>query len=62
MASNGSVRKRNANTVENRNGRMPKPIENIVDYSRHEAGMADAKPQDTLANMVICVSGIYAAL
>ncbi|OQO00865.1 hypothetical protein B0A48_13552 [Cryoendolithus antarcticus] len=56
MAANGSVHKRKAS-----NGRVPEPVQNVIDESRREAGMPDSKPQGSVTQLVICVSGIYAA-
>jgi hypothetical protein len=59
MAANRDVRQRHAN------GQIPDPIEGVMNASRSDAGMArvdESKPSASVADLVICVSGIYAAL
>ncbi|OQO03173.1 hypothetical protein B0A48_11428 [Cryoendolithus antarcticus] len=56
MATNGSVHKGKTS-----NGHVPEPVQNVIDESRREANMPDSKPQGSLTQLVICVSGIYAA-
>lgn len=57
-ASNSSLRQRNAN------GKVPEPVDGIMKASKDHAGISrseDKKSGSNLANLVICVSGIYAA-
>jgi UDP-galactose transporter B1 len=58
MVANGSVRQRNPN------GKVPESIDGILKASQHDAGISqaeDKKSGSNFMNLVICVSGIYAA-
>lgn len=58
MAANGSVRQRS------NNGKVPEPVDGIVKASQQHAGISkaeDKKSGSNLTNLIICVSGIYAA-
>ena len=58
MVANGSVRQRNSN------GKVPESVDGIVKSSQHNAGIPQSevkKSGSNLMNLVICVSGIYAA-
>jgi len=58
MVANGSVRQRS------NNGKVPEPVDEIVKASQQHAGISkaeDKKSGSNLTNLIICVSGIYAA-
>jgi UDP-galactose transporter B1 len=58
MVANGSVRQRSTN------GKVPEPVDDIVKASQQQAGISkveDKKSGSNLKNLIICVSGIYAA-
>lgn len=58
MVANGSVRQRSAN------GKIPEPVDGVVKASQQHAGISkteDKKSGSNALNLVICVSGIYAA-
>jgi UDP-galactose transporter B1 len=58
MVANGSVRQRGTD------GKVPEPVDGIVKASQQQAGITkteDTKSGSNLTNLIICVSGIYAA-
>jgi UDP-galactose transporter B1 len=58
MVANGSVRQRS------NNGKVPEPVDDIVKASQQQAGISkaeDKKSGSNLTNLIVCVSGIYAA-
>ena len=58
MVANGSVRQRNPNA------KVPESIDGILKASQHDVGISqaeDKKSGSNFMNLVICVSGIYAA-
>jgi len=58
MVANGSVRQRSTN------GKVPEPVDGIVKASQQQAGISkaeDKKSGSNLTNLIVCVSGIYAA-
>lgn len=58
MAANGDVRQRRAN------GMPSKAMNGVINESKRPAGMApdEAKSSTSWVTLVVCVSGIYAAL
>lgn len=58
MVANGSVRQRNVN------GKIPEPVDGILKASKDQAGITkdnNQKPGSNIRDLIICVSGIYAA-
>lgn len=58
MVANGSVRQRS------NNGKVSEPVDGIVKASQQHAGISkaeDKKSGSNLTNLIVCVSGIYAA-
>jgi UDP-galactose transporter B1 len=58
MASNGTIRQRTTTTT---NGKLPSPVDDIVQASQHQANLSKTEDKKTVTNLIICVSGIYAA-